>query len=162
MTAGSRARTLRSVYEQRGQTSIEFAGVLLAGALVFVVLGALGVLPGVAQAAHKAVCQILNDDCAGSPEDQGGSTDPAPPPEGPTPIDFDLPFPVLPFPGSMSVSCNYSTSSQGACQPNEPGVSVGSEGKFTFERSPTTLDEKGCPTQQLSVKASLELQANAF
>ena len=75
------------------------------------------------------------------------------------PVDFDLPFPVLPFPGSVSVSCTYSTSSPGACQPGEgPGVSVGTEGTLEIERSDTTLDAEGCPTQTLSVTASLELQ----
>ena len=75
------------------------------------------------------------------------------------PVDFDLPFPVLPFPGSVSVSCTYSTSSPGACQPGDgPGVSVGTEGELEIERSETTLDAEGCPTQTLSVTASLELQ----
>ena len=77
------------------------------------------------------------------------------------PVDFDLPFPVLPFPGSASVSCTYSTSSPGACQPGEgPGVSVGTEGTLEIERSDTTLDAEGCPTQTLSVTASLELQTS--
>jgi hypothetical protein len=138
---------------------VEFAGVLLVIALVFAALGVAGLLPGVADAAKSAVCTIVDSQCEEAPAPTTGPT--AKPPEGPTPIDFDLPFPVLPFPGSLSVSCNYSTSSQGACQPNEPGVSAGTEGKFTVERSETTLDDKCCPTQQLSVKASLELQANA-
>jgi hypothetical protein len=158
MTDGPAARTLPGVRE-RGQTSIELAGVLLVIGLVFAALFASGFMPEVANAAKQAVCTIVNAQCEEAPAPPAGP--PAEPPEGPAPIDFDLPFPVLPFPGSLSVSCNYSTSSQGACRPNEPGVSVGTEGKLTIERSPTTLDDKGCPTQQLSVKASLELQANA-
>ena len=159
MTACAPARTLRSVQEERGQTSAEFAGVLLVIGLVFAALFALGLAPDVAGAAKKAVCQIVNSTCSESAEPP--DEPPASPPEGPTPIDFNLPFPVLPFPGSMSVSCSYTTSSPGTCQPAEPGVSVGTEGKLTIERSETTLDDKGCPTQTLSVKASLELQANA-
>ena len=81
--------------------------------------------------------------------------------EPPVPVNFDMPFPVLPFPGSAEVSCAYTTSSAGTCQPGGGnGVSVGAEGKFTIERSPTTLDGEGCPTQQLGVKGTLELQTS--
>ena len=74
------------------------------------------------------------------------------------PVDFDLPFPVLPFPGSVSVSCTYSTSSPGACQPSDgPGVSVGTEGELEIERSEYDVDAEAA-TQTLSVTASLELQ----
>jgi hypothetical protein len=127
--------------------------------LVFAAIFALGLAPDVANAAKKAVCQIVNSTC--EEEAEPTTEPPAKPPEGPTPIDFNLPFPVLPFPGSVSVACSYTTSSPGTCQPAEPGVSVGTQGKLTIERSETTLDDKGCPTQTLSVKASLELQANA-
>ena len=140
-----------------GQASIEFAGVLAVIVLVFGVLFAAGLAPTVADAAEHAVCTIVGGDCdAGS--DPGGGEEPGGE-EGPVPVDFDLPFPVLPFPGSASVSCTYSTSSPGACQPGDgPGVSVGTEGTLEIERSDTTLDAEGCPTQTLSVTASLELQ----
>src|SRR5215216_2957408 len=125
MTARPRGRTLRSVHEDRGQTSPEFAGVLAAIGVVFAAIFALGLGPGVANAAKQAVCQIVNSTCeeAGEPPEQPTEQ----PPEGPTPIDFDLPFPVLPFPGSVSVACSYTTSSPGACRPAEPGVSVGTQ-----------------------------------
>ena len=141
-----------------GQASSEYAGILAVIALVFVALFATGLAPTVAGAAQDTVCTIIGGDCeSGSDPGEGG--DPGGGEEGPVPVDFDLPFPVLPFPGSMSVSCTYSTSSPGACQPGQgPGVSVGTEGTFEIERSDTTLDAEGCPTQTLSVTASLELQ----
>ena len=141
-----------------GQASSEYAGILAVIALVFVALFATGLAPTVAGAAQDAVCTIVGGDCeSGSDPGEGG--DPGGGEEGPVPVDFDLPFSVLPFPGSMSVSCTYSTSSPGACQPGEgPGVSVGTEGTLEIERSDTTLDAEGCPTQTLSVTASLELQ----
>ena len=144
--------------EPSGQASIEYAGILLVIGLVVAALAAAGLLPGVAEAAQKAVCQIVGGECApaedpGSEEPPGGENHP------PAPIDFDLPFPVLPFPGSVSVSCTYSSASPGVCQPADgPGVSVGAEGTFEIERSETTLDAEGCPTQTLSVTGRLELQ----
>src|SRR5215211_221321 len=42
-----------------------------------------------------------------------------------------------------------------------PGVSVGAEGSFEIERTDTTLDAEGCPTQTLSVTGRLELQTTA-
>ena len=66
--------------------------------------------------------------------------------EGPAPVDFDLPFPVLPFPGSVSVSCTYSSSSPGACQPGEGGgVSVGAEGKLEIEPLRHHARRRGLP-----------------
>ncbi len=141
-----------------GQASVEYAGVLVVIALVFGVLFATGLAPTVAGAAEHAVCRILDGDCESAPTDPDEEPGPA---EGPAPVDFDLPFPVLPFPGSASVSCTYSTSSPGACQPGEgPGVAVGTEGELEIERSDTTLDAEGCPTQTLSVTAGLELQTS--
>ena len=141
-----------------GQASTEYAGILAVIALVFVALFATGLAPTVADAAQHAVCTIIGGDCASDPG-EGGEVPGGGGEEGPAPVDFNLPFPVLPFPGSVSVSCTYSTSSPGACQPGEGGgVSVGTEGTLEIERSETTLDDQGCPTQTLSVTARLELQ----
>ena len=129
---------------------------------MLIVLFATGLAPTVADAAQNAVCTIVGGDC--EPGGEGGEGgDPGEPGtvEGPAPVDFDLPFPVLPFPGSASVSCTYATNSPGACQPGDgPGVSVGTEGKLEIERTETTLDENDCPTQTLSVTGSLELQTS--
>ena len=105
-----------------GQASSEYAGILAVIALVFVALFATGLAPTVAGAAQDAVCTIVGGDCeSGSDPGEGG--DPGGGEEGPVPVDFDLPFPVLPFPGTVSVSCTYSSASPGACQPAEgPGT----------------------------------------
>jgi hypothetical protein len=145
---------------QSGQASGEYAGILAVVALVFVALFASGLAPTVAEATSNAVCAIIGKGCDG-PEDPGDGSGDGGPTEGPTPIDFDLPFPVLPFPGSVSVSCSYTSSSPGLCQDGPPGVSVGAEGTFEIERSETTLDPEGCPTQTLSVTGRLELQTTA-
>ena len=141
---------------QSGQASGEYAGILAVVMIVFVALFASGLAPTVADAASNAVCSIIGKGC-----DSGGGSSgepPGGPTEGPAPVDFDLPFPVLPFPGSMSVSCSYTSSSPGACQDGPPGVSVGAEGSLEIERTDTTLDAEGCPTQTLSVTGRLELQ----
>ena len=147
--------------DAKGQTSIEYAAVLVLIGVIGAALIGTGFGPSVAQATEHAVCRILGNDCGDDADPQtfhhsdGGGTD-----EPPAPIDFDLPFPVLPFPGSVSVSCSYSATSPGTCQPGE-GVSVGAEGSLEFERSEVTLDAEGCPTETLSVTGRLELQAGA-
>ncbi|HEY6596874.1 MAG TPA: hypothetical protein VI011_22640, partial [Asanoa sp.] len=145
---------------QSGQASGEYAGILAVVMIVFVALFASGLAPTVADAASNAVCAIIGKGCD-TGEDPGGGDGGGGPTEGPAPVDFDLPFPVLPFPGSMSVSCSYTSSSPGLCQDGPPGVSVGAEGSFEIERTDTTLDPEGCPTQTLSVTGRLELQTTA-
>jgi hypothetical protein len=145
--------------EQSGQASGEYAGILAVIAIVFVALFASGLAPTVADAASSAVCAIIGKGCDGGGE-TGGEPTGGGPTEGPSPIDFDLPFPVLPFPGSLSVSCSYTSSSPGLCQDGPPGVSVGAEGSLEIERTDTTLDAEGCPTQTLSVTGRLELQTS--
>ncbi|NUT55215.1 MAG: hypothetical protein HOQ03_04440 [Thermoleophilia bacterium] len=145
---------------QSGQASSEYAGILAVIMIVFVALFASGLAPTVADAASSAVCAIIGKGCdtAEEPGDGDGDHGGGGPTEGPAPVDFDLPFPVLPFPGSMSISCSYSSSSPGPCQDGPPGVSVGAEGTLEIERTETTLDPEGCPTQTLSVKGKLQLQ----
>jgi hypothetical protein len=162
MDAGWARTYLRCVLKgQSGQASSEYAGILAVVALVFVALFASGLAPTVADATSNAVCAIIGKGCDSGADPGDGSGDDGGPTEGPSPVDFDLPFPVLPFPGSASVSCSYSSSSPGLCQDGPPGVSVGAEGTFEIERTDTTLDPEGCPTQTLSVKGKLELQTTA-
>jgi len=104
---------------QSGQASGEYAGILAVVMIVFVALFASGLAPTVAGAASDAVCTIIGKGCD-SGEDPGGGDGGGGPSEGPSPVDFDLPFPVLPFPGSMSVSCSYTSSSPGLCQDAPP------------------------------------------
>jgi len=143
---------------ESGQGSVEYAGALALVAIIFGGLFATDVPAQVKTTVGPAVCRILGGACGASET----PAEPATPPtadEPPAPVNFDLPFPVLPFPGSVEVSCSYTTSSPGRCQGAQgPGVSVGAEGKFSVVRSPTTLDGEGCPTQTLAVKATLELQ----
>jgi hypothetical protein len=143
---------------ESGQGSVEYAGALALVAIIFGGLFATDVPAKVKGTVGPAVCRILGGECGTAP----APSQPAAPPtadEPPAPVNFDLPFPVLPFPGSAEVSCTYATNSPGACQPGKgSGVSVAEEGKFSVERSPTTLDGEGCPTQSLGVKGTLELQ----
>ncbi len=127
-------------------------------AVIFGGLFATDVPAKVKDTVGPAVCRILGGECGEAPA-PSEPADPSTADEPPVPVDFDLPFPVLPFPGSAEISCSYTTSSPGRCQPaSGTGVSVGAEGKFSIERSPTTLDGEGCPQQTLGVKGTLELQ----
>ncbi len=143
--------------DESGQGSIEYAGALALIAIVFGVLAATDVPAKVRGAVGPAVCRMLGTDCGTT---AAASTPPAAAkPAGdqpPSPINFDTPFPVLPFPGSYEVACAYGS----GCDPGK-GVSVGHKAGMTVERSPTTLDDEGCPQTQLGVKGTLELVANA-
>ena len=145
---------------EQGQTGAELVGVLL---LVAVIVGAIatsGTGEAIASETKRLVCQIAGSDCASEPPEGKRPTDPDDPPQG-RPLTAQ-PLPVLPFPGSVSVSCTYSEKSPAACQPSDkPGVSVETTGSLTVDRSQTSLDEEGCPQQTLSVSGKLELAANA-
>ena len=74
----------------------------------------------------------------------------------------DHPLPVLPFPGSVTVSCTYDERDPQKCVPHGgPGVSVQASGEIKVERTPTSLDANGCPWQNLSLQTKLQLSANA-
>jgi hypothetical protein len=118
-----------------GQGTIELVGMLVIVAAIVTGIASTGLGSSLASDMGSAVCRILGGDCGEGPE---SGEEPAPPPAGepPAPVDFDMPFPVLPFPGSMSISCSYTSSSTATCQPgNQPGVFVGAEGKLEIERS---------------------------
>jgi hypothetical protein len=146
------------VRDTSGQGTIELVGMLVIVAAIVTGIASTGLGSSLASDIGTAVCRILGGECGEAPGDAG--EDEAPPAgEPPAPVDFDVPFPVLPFPGSVSVSCTYTSSTTAACQPGDtPNVFVGAEGKLEIERSETTLDGEGCPTQTLSVTTSLQLQ----
>ena len=121
------------------------------GAIVFAVLFS-GTGTAVASGLKHAVCKIMQQtDCAsGTPEPPGdpgvGDSDL----DGPSLTDH--PLPVLPFPGSVTVSCTYDERDPQKCVPHGgPGVSVQASGEIKVERTPTSLDANGCPWQNLSL-----------
>jgi Flp pilus assembly pilin Flp len=158
---GMSAYCQATMRDERGQTAAEYLGVLLLiGVIVAAVLGA-GTGTAVAGGLKHAVCAILQqDDC-----DTGAPGAP-PPGVGDSDLDgpslTDHPLPVLPFPGSVTVSCTYDERDPRTCVPHGgPGVSVQASGELKVERTPTSLDANGCPWQNLSVQAKLQLSANA-
>jgi hypothetical protein len=71
-------------------------------------------------------------------------------------------LPVLPFPGSVTVTCTADNRQPETCVPKgRPGVSVQAAGEIKVERTPTFLDLEGCPFQNLSIQATLKFGANA-
>jgi hypothetical protein len=140
-------------------------GLLLLACLVIAAIVASGSADAVARGVDGAVCQITSrDDC-----------DPAPPPDDGGPLGGDadesgeppqgLPLegqdvPVLPFPGSVTVTCTFADPQPGACQGPEGSVSVQVDASATVRRSATTFDPEGCPLTRLSVSTKLELKAS--
>src|SRR5215218_6390102 len=142
---------------EQGRTGAEMVGVLLLASLIVGALASSGIASTIATHTAHLVCRIAGGDCkaAEPPESQPGEEG-GDEPSGP--ILTDQPLPVLPFPGSVSVSCTYSETSTEACQPpDQPGVSVQATGELSIERTPTSLNEDGCPQQTLSVTGKLEL-----
>jgi hypothetical protein len=146
--------------DERGQTAAEYLGILL---LVAAILGALFLAnpaPAIAGGIKHAICSIIKRDC------DAGGTDATQPGVGDSDLDgpslTDHPLPVLPFPGSVTVSCTYDERDPQKCVPHGgPGVSVQASGEIKVERTPTSLDANGCPWQNVSVQAKLQLSANA-
>ena len=100
-------------------------------------------------ASSDAVCSIMQRTTATAPATPGdpgvGDSDL----DGPSLTDH--PLIVLPFPGSVTVSCTYDERDPEKCVPHGgPGVSVQASGELKVERTPTSLDANGCPWQNLS------------
>ena len=145
---------------ERGQTAAEYLGVLLlVGAIVVAMLSA-GTGTAVAGGIKDAICSIMQQDDCDAPRRRGdpgvGDSDL----DGPSLTDH--PLIVLPFPGSVTVSCTYDERDPEKCVPHGgPGVSVQASGELKVERTPTSLDANGCPWQNLSLQTKLQLSANA-
>jgi hypothetical protein len=148
---------------EQGQTGAELLGLLLLVSLIIGALASSGIAATIANHTADLICKIAGGDCAeaeppeSNPGEEGDEND-----EPSGPILTDVPLPVLPFPGSVSVKCTYSETSTTACMPpDQPGVSVQTTGEVSVERSQTSLNAEGCPQQTLSVSGKLELSANA-
>lgn len=68
------------------------------------------------------------------------------------------PIVALPFPGSVAVACTALKNPKETCNGGETGVRVQVTGERSIERSQTRLDVKGCPKQNLSVGAKLQVE----
>ena len=101
------------------------------------------------------VNNVAPDEDSRPPSGEGG------PDQGP-PLTGE-PIEVLPFPGSVSVTCKGGKNDDGKdCKgpSKRPGVTVTPSGTRTIERSPTKLSAKGCPQQTLSVSTTFKLEAS--
>jgi hypothetical protein len=132
-----------------------------------------GVGDKVATEAKRLVCQIAGGQCEadsqadvqpareGQPSGQDGPDQGPAIPSGP--------LVVLPFPGSVAVTCSTGVQSpapkedpkrcKGPSAPRGNSFGVKATGTVTAERSPTKLNEKGCPVQVLSTTTTLKLAA---
>ena len=141
---------------QAGQTVVEYAAALLVVALVVAALTTGGLGAGIAEGVEHAVCTITGERCDAREPARiqrlaGGADD------GPALTGGEIA--VLPFPGSVSVTCGTGEGSEKLCEgPEGPGVRVQGTGTVSVERSPTTLGADGCPQQTVSVGTTLALE----
>lgn len=145
----------------RGQTAAETLGALLIVSVIIAAMATTDAGAKIARESKRIVCQIGGGDCPATPEEPQPGGDPPPfELEGPPIVDRALP--VLPFPGSVTVSCTVDKRQPETCVPKgQPGVSVQASGEIKIERSETRLDLEGCPFQTLSVQGTMKLIANA-
>src|SRR4051794_26531901 len=98
------------------------------------------------------VCRIAGGGCGAGQQPLVHATASGPPLGGGRPIT------VLPFPGSVGVSCTYDERSPSVCEGSDAnGVGVTVTAGTKIERTPTTLDANGCPWQTASVSTGLKL-----
>jgi hypothetical protein len=142
----------------RGQTAAETLGALLTVSVIIAAMATTDAGARIASESKRLVCEIAGGNCPARPVEPG-----EPEPfelEGPPIVDRELP--VLPFPGSVTVTCTVDARQPETCIPRgKPGVSVQASGEIKIERSPTRLDLEGCPFQTLSIQAAMKLIANA-
>src|SRR4051794_36271421 len=154
MTTRGPAPTVARVRGERGQTATELLGMLL---VVSVIVGAVATSQAgavIKRESRRIVCEIAGGECATAQAAPiAHLADHHRPPLG-----GRGPITVLPFPGSVAVSCTYDERSPELCSGSDAnGVSVTIDGEAKVERTPTTLDANGCPWQSASVSTSLKL-----
>ena len=145
----------------RGQTAAETLGALLVVSVIIAGMATTDAGAKIATESKRIVCEIAGGQCAPAPEDPESGDQPEPfELDGPPIVDRALP--VLPFPGSVTVTCTVDSRQPETCVPQgKPGVSVQASGEIKIERSPTRLDLEGCPFDTLSIQATMKLLANA-
>ncbi len=147
---------MREVRGERGQTAAEYLGALLLVGVIVLAVVTSGADATIASETKRIVCSIAGGTCAAAAEPGVPDSDL----DGPSLSDH--PFLVLPFPGSVTVTCTYDGRDPSTCVPHGGnGVSVQASGELKVERTPTTLDANGCPWQNLSIQTTLKLSANA-
>ena len=154
--------TVGRMRDELGQTGGELLGVLLVVSLVVGALASGGAPAKVADETSRLVCAIGGGDCEAAPPAPPAGPDPpdgGEPPAGPPLEGQDIP--VLPFPGSVTVTCTFASGQSSACDaPDGPGVSVQADASTTVSRSDTTFNPEGCPLVRLGVSTKLELSVN--
>lgn len=145
----------------RGQTAAETLGALLIVSVIVAAMATTDAGAKIASESKRIVCEIAGGDCPAEetepsgPGDMGDFDYEGPPIAGRT-------LPVLPFPGSVTVSCTVDARQPERCVPQgQPGVSVQTSADVRIERSPTFLDLEGCPYQNLSITGTFKFVANA-
>ena len=143
----------------RGQTAADAVGALLVVSVIIAALSTTTAGARIASETSRIVCEIAGGECEAVPEAEAEPVSSSSGPEGPAL--GNRPLTVLPFPGYVSVTCTVELRRQRPqnCTPDK-AVSVNATGEIRLERTPTTLDPNGCPSQTASVSTSLTLSVN--
>jgi hypothetical protein len=172
MSARLPARTVPYVRlrDQLGQTATEYIGGLFLVAVIIAAIVSGGAPEKVAAETSRIVCRIAGGtDCGEPPKppetkpgDPNDNHDGVPLPNGP--------LEVLPFPGSVTVTCTVGkqnpapTEDPKRCKapkaPDGRSATVQASTEVTVERSPTKLNNKGCPIQVLSLTTKFKLEGS--
>jgi hypothetical protein len=158
MKTRGRPHTVTGVRGEHGQTAAELLGGLLVVSVIIAALATTDAGAAISREAERLVCEIAG----------GGCQEPAPGTPPLEPFEFDGPplagrtLPILPFPGSVTVTCSADKRQPETCVPKgQPGVSVQAGGEIKVERTPSALDYNGCPLESMSIQGTLKFVANA-
>lgn len=148
---------------ERGQTAVEYIGVLVVISLVVGALAQTALGDAIASRAKRIVCAIDGSSCGDATPPSQTSDPPDGPTEGPPIGNGPRDFPVLPFPGSVSVTCNKSrpAGAKTCKKPEGANREAGVRAKGTVTRSPNKLNPLGCPVTTVGVSAALEAYGKA-
>ena len=150
---------------ERGQTAAEYLGVLLVVSVVIAATAQSAVGHVISGQMKRIVCQIGGSGGCATPNGPPAATPRGGPPahaSGPPIAGGPRNFPVLPFPGSVTVTCTGSVSKAAEdCKKGKGKADAGVRVKGTVTRSRSKLNPAGCPVTTLGISTALEAYGSA-
>jgi hypothetical protein len=162
------------VREERGQTAAEFMGLLFLTAAIIATIASTGFAGSVEQKAKEGICELASQD--GCQRNLGPaknlarrtqSTGPAvikaeaanADRRGP-PLGHAGPLNILPFPGSVQITCTGNGKEEKACLAGgKTGARFVAQVQQTYDRKNPVVDENGCPWTNFSLSTTYKLIA---